>query len=53
MATDNQQEGWKLLKKTKKNWRFAYDMYCREILAGHQVISRQEKTKSATSAKGQ
>lgn len=21
--------------KQKKNWRFAYDMYCKEILAGH------------------
>ena len=24
----------KKMKKTKKNWKFAYDMYCKEIVTG-------------------
>ena len=28
-------------KKEKKNWRFAYDLYCKELMTGNQPNSTQ------------
>ena len=38
-------------EKKNKNWRFAYDMYCRELLVNHRVVVQRTNNSESTQSR--
>ena len=44
IENDKKYEPIQKRKPSKRGWRFAYDMYCRELMMNHHVMGRKDKS---------